>query len=253
MDRPTAMKTLLSLLAMLLPATLHAADCTVRSGPSSNALVELYTSEGCSSCPPADRWLSSFARKPDPRVVPLAFHVSYWDYIGWKDLFADPRYTQRQRDFAKATGARSVYTPQVILAGRDYASWHGPGAAAAIEAAKAKAPRASIEITPRATGAGGIAGEVSAHALGAPHGELALVVAVTQNGLSSKVTAGENRGETLEHNFVVRDVAVVPSLKGAFSFAPQARWDLAHMSVVAFVQDVKSGEVLQSLSAPVCR
>src|SRR5882672_8121679 len=113
------MRNLLFVLAML-PTALTAAECTVRSGPEANALVELYTSEGCSSCPPADRWISSFANGADKRVVPLAFHVSYWDYIGWKDTFADERYTERQRALAKAAGARSVYTPQVILAGRDY-------------------------------------------------------------------------------------------------------------------------------------
>ncbi len=247
-----AMRPLLILLAML-PTALPAAECTVRSGPDANALIELYTSEGCSSCPPADRWLSSFARAPDKRVVPVAFHVSYWDYIGWKDLFADARYTERQRAFAKATGARSVYTPQVILAGRDYRAWHGSGAGAAIDGVKAKRAGATIEITPRATPGGGVEGEVSAQALPATHGDLALVVAVTQNGLSSKVTAGENKGERLEHNFVVRDLAVIPSLKGAFAFKPKADWNLERMSVVAFVQDTRSGAVLQALSAALCR
>ena len=237
----------------MLPTALNAAECAVRSGPEANALIELYTSEGCSSCPPADRWLSSFAGPRNPRVVPLAFHVSYWDYIGWKDLFADERYTERQRAFAKATGARSVYTPQVILGGRDYPSWRGSGARAAIEGVKAKRAGASIEIAPRATRAGGVEGEVVAQALSGSSADLVLVVAVTQNGLSSKVTAGENRGEKLDHNFVVRDLAVIASLKGSFAFKPKADWNLERMSVVAFVQDVKSGQVLQALSAPLCR
>ena len=248
------MRLLLIALA-LLPTTLMAADCTVRSGPEANALIELYTSEGCSSCPPADRWLSSFVSPRDQRVVPLAFHVSYWDYIGWKDLFADERYTERQRAFAKSTGARSVYTPQVILGGRDYRAWREPGAAgAAIEGVKAKRAGAAIEITPRATRAGGVEGEVAAQVRGGANPrDLALVVAVTQDGLSSKVTAGENRGAKLDHNFVVRDLAVLPSLKGSFAFKPKGDWILDHMSVVAFVQDTKSGHVLQVLSAPLCR
>ncbi len=237
----------------MLPSIVLGAECTVRSGPEANALVELYTSEGCSSCPPADRWLSSFAATRDRRVVPLAFHVSYWDYIGWKDLFADERYTERQRVFAKATGARSVYTPQVILAGRDYRAWHGSGVAAALDAAKSRRAGATIEITPRATRSGGVEGEVSAQALSGKASDLALVVAVTQDGLSSKVTAGENRGERLEHNFVVRDLAVIPSLKGSFAFKPKVDWDLDRMSVVAFVQDTRSSAVLQALSAPLCR
>ena len=246
------MRRLLALIAML-PTALPGAECTVRSGLEANALVELYTSEGCSSCPPADRWLSSFARSPDRRVVPVAFHVSYWDYIGWKDLFADERYTERQRTFAKATGERSVYTPQVILAGRDYRAWHGSGVGAALDTVKAKRAGASIEITPRATATGGVEGEATAHATTGNSKDLALVVAVTQNGLSSKVTAGENKGEKLEHNFVVRDIAVIPSLKGTFAFKPKADWNLDRMSVVAWVQDAKSGAVLQALSAPLCR
>jgi len=246
------MRPILVLLAMF-PSILPAAECTVRSGPEANALVELYTSEGCSSCPPADRWLSSFARGTDKRIVPLAFHVSYWDYIGWKDLFADPRYTERQRAFAKATGASSVYTPQVVLGGRDYPAWHASGVAAALDGEKSRRAGASLEITPRAVPGGGIEGEVVAKSASGSGSNLALVVAITQNGLSSKVTAGENRGEKLEHNFVVRDMAVVPALKGSFAFKPKADWNLDHMSVVAFVQDTRTGHVLQALSAPLCR
>jgi hypothetical protein len=246
------MRKLLFLLAML-PSILAAAECTVRSGPQANALIELYTSEGCSSCPPADRWLSSFANAPDPRVIPLAFHVSYWDYIGWKDLYADPRYTERQRDAAKASGARSVYTPQVILAGRDFPQWHGGGLGAALEGVKTKRAGAVIEIASRATVGGGVEGRVSAQAPAAGHGDLALVIAVTQNGLASKVTAGENRGETLRHDFVVRDLAVIDALGGSFAFKPRGDWKPERMSLVAFVQDRKSGHVLQALSAPFCR
>src|SRR5258706_16133613 len=107
---------------------LAAPDCTVRSGPSTAALVELYTSEGCSSCPPADQWLSSFGRaRRSGLVVPIAFHVSYWDYIGWKDAYADPRFGERQRERAQATGASMVYTPQVMIGGGDFRG--GPGEA----------------------------------------------------------------------------------------------------------------------------
>src|SRR5258707_14920888 len=102
-----------------LPA-LAAPDCTVRSGPNTAALIELYTSEGCSSCPPADQWLSSFARGRRALVVPIAFHVSYWDYIGWKDAYAEARFGERQRERAKASGASMVYTPQVMIGGRDF-------------------------------------------------------------------------------------------------------------------------------------
>ena len=80
-------------------------------------VVELYTSQGCSSCPPADEFLAMMAS--DPRILPLALHVDYWDYIGWEDKFAHPKFTDRQRAYAKAVGSRTIYTPQLIIGGAD--------------------------------------------------------------------------------------------------------------------------------------
>ena len=244
----------------LVTAESLAAECTARSGPQTAALIELYTSEGCSSCPPADRWLSSLAGPSVPQgVVPIAFHVSYWDYIGWKDVFADERYTERQRALAKATGARMVYTPQVMLDGRDFRDWSNARAVSqAIAKANAMASRAQIEIAARSASEGTATATLRP---GVKADDLALFVAITQNGLSSRVTAGENRGEKLAHSFVVRELAVIrgagtqssPVLRGAFAFKPRADWKLENMSLVAFVQNVKTGEVLQALSAPACR
>ena len=86
-------------------------------------MVELYTSEGCSSCPPADRWLSGLKGKP--AVVALSFHVDYWDRLGWKDRFSSAAYSQRQSQLQRTSGARYVYTPQVVVAGRDQPRWSG--------------------------------------------------------------------------------------------------------------------------------
>lgn len=97
-----------------------AATCSATSGATRNRLIELYTSEGCSSCPPADRWLSQLPR--DFGVVPLAFHVDYWDRLGWKDRFAQAAFSQRQRDRNRGFGW--VYTPQLMLDGEDFRSWH---------------------------------------------------------------------------------------------------------------------------------
>src|SRR5258708_2091955 len=129
------------------PKLLAAPDCTVRSGPNTAALVELYTSEGCSSCPPADQWLSSFARTRRALVVPIAFHVSYWDYIGWKDAYAELRFGERQRERAKASGASMVYTPQVMIGGRDFREWSSEAQVERrLEALNRAAPRAQIEL-----------------------------------------------------------------------------------------------------------
>ena len=253
-----------ALLIALVATSSLGAECTVRSGPQTAALVELYTSEGCSSCPPADRWLSSFATTSATQgVVPIAFHVSYWDYIGWKDAFADERYTERQRALAKATGARMVYTPQVRLDGRDFPAWSDARTASkAIAAANAVMSRAQIDIAWKPPSEAGASGTASATLRpGVKADDLALFVAITQNGLSSRVTAGENRGEKLAHSFVARDLAVIrvggtpssPVLRGAFAFKPKADWNLEHMSLVAFVQNLKTGEILQALAAPICR
>jgi hypothetical protein len=247
----------LAILAAMVSTAASAADCTVRSGATTNALVELYTSEGCSSCPPAEKWLSQFAREPKAGIVPIAFHVHYWDYIGWKDLYADPRNTQRQQAFALVTGARSVYTPQVIVAGGDFRLWSSERAFAdAVTQAQSRKAMATIEIRSLRAADGTIEGRASVTLAESSKSALTLVVAVTQDGVTSKPSAGENKGETLAQNFVVRDVAEFrgqSAIEGNFRFAPKANWNPERMSVVAYVQDSRSGRVLQALSAPVCR
>jgi hypothetical protein len=109
------------LAAALAPA--QAATCTARSSDVPPAIVELYTSEGCSSCPPADRWLSALKGRSD--VLALAFHVNYWDRLGWPDRFATAAITERQHALQRAWGAPYVYTPQVVLNGRDLRAWSG--------------------------------------------------------------------------------------------------------------------------------
>jgi hypothetical protein len=93
-------------------------------------VVELYTSQGCSSCPPADEFLAELAR--DPMVIPLALHVDYWDYIGWADSFADPKFTARQKAYARANGSRTIYTPQMIVGGIDRVEGNAPAEVASL-------------------------------------------------------------------------------------------------------------------------
>ncbi len=243
-------------LASLLPGTASGA-CDALSGPRTAALVELYTSEGCSSCPPAERWLARFARHPDPHIIPVAFHVTYWDGLGWKDRYADPRYTRRQRALAGATGARFVYTPQVVVDGRDFPGWRDAGAfEAAVASARRRAPRAHLALHARALDGGALGGSVDVRVDGAKSPTLALVVVAQQDGLASDVRAGENRGERLAHEAVVRDMAsvAVPPAGGvlAWRLRSASGWDLARVSVAAFVQDTRTGEVLQAVSTRGC-
>jgi hypothetical protein len=184
-------------LALAAPRSASAAAaCTAQSGATVPVVVELYTSEGCSSCPPADRWLTGLKGRPD--VVALAFHVDYWDSLGWKDRFAQPQFTQRQNATQRISGARFAYTPQVIVDSRDMPNWSSLGAATL----QARAP-AAVGLT-LARDAAGLALTVAPGA-NAP-AKLSGYVAVVDDGMQTRVGAGENRGETLRQDGVVREL-----------------------------------------------
>jgi hypothetical protein len=223
-----------------------ALDCAVKSGPGTAALVELYTSEGCSSCPPADRWLRGIrgAGLGADRVVPLSLHVDYWDYIGWKDLFAQGAFTSRQREVAAARGSGVVYTPQVVLGGRDYRDWTSSRQFTAdVRALNDRPARAQIAL---ALKSGSVAATASL-ANGDQGRDTALFVAVYENGLSNRVSAGENHGATLTHDYVVREWF------GPFAFEGGKPVEVSRpiaastpSGVAAFVQNRRTGEVLQA-------
>lgn len=202
-------------LAMLAPA--HGTpSCSVRSPATITPVVELYTSEGCNSCPPADRWLSANV-KADAPVVALAFHVDYWDRLGWKDRFASPAFTQRQAEQQRSSGARFSYTPQVIIDGADRPDWPG--------ASVASRPRPAATVDAQLVREGSRLTATIAARPGAP-ARLAAFWAVTEQGHVSAVKAGENEGVTLHHDFVVRDYARV----AAWPAQPEAatlQFDLA--------------------------
>jgi hypothetical protein len=184
-------------IALVAPMAASAAStCSAQSGPTVPTVVELYTSEGCNSCPPADRWLSGL--KARDGVVALAFHVDYWDSLGWKDRFAQPQFTQRQNATQRTSGARFAYTPQVIVDSRDAPNWSGlqaaalPGRMPATVGLKLDHDASGLVLT------------VSPGA-GAP-AKLSGYVAVVDDGLQTHVGAGENRGETLHQDGVVREL-----------------------------------------------
>ena len=120
-----AISLLIGGLLASLPTFAFPASCTIHSGAERATVIELYTSEGCSSCPPAERWLSGFVGKTSAAstVIPLAFHVDYWDYIGWRDRFASPKYTARQCERINRTRGRFAYTPQTLINGLDSSGW----------------------------------------------------------------------------------------------------------------------------------
>lgn len=179
-----------------------AQTCSAHSSSAVTPVVELYTSEGCNSCPPADKWLSRL--KADPSIVALAFHVDYWDRLGWKDRFGSPAFTQRQAQGQATSGARFSYTPQVIVDGADRPDWSGLGPSIAAR----DRPTARVDVQLMREGnhfSATIAPSADAPA------RLAAYWAVTEQGHVSAVKAGENAGVTLNHDFVVREYRPVPA------------------------------------------
>ena len=181
-------------------------QCSAASGTTVTPVIELYTSEGCSSCPPADKWASTFKEKSqEGAAVVQAFHVGYWDYIGWVDRFAAPAYTQRQREIGMREGLRSAYTPQAVLNGKDWPRWP-VGSPANVTQAAAKA-LASARITLQQLGTDQFEASVTpvvAPGGPAPAASWSAYWTVTEHGHNSKVKAGENAGEFLKLDFVVR-------------------------------------------------
>ena len=232
--------------AAALPAqAVDAPACQARSTAQVTPVVELYTSEGCNSCPPADRWLSRL--KADAGTVALAFHVDYWDRLGWKDRFADRAYTQRQAQQQASNGAGFSYTPQVVIDGADRPDWRGLAA----PPAAARPVPATVALTLGRRGADFDA--VVLAAAGAP-ARLAAFWAVTEQGHVSAVKAGENQGVTLAHDFVVREYLPVAAwaterdTPTTLRFSPAGRADPLHARQVNLVVvDAATGRPVQAL------
>jgi hypothetical protein len=246
--------------AVALMASLPSAGfaaCEARSGPRTAALIELYTSEGCSSCPPAEQRLSRLSQTLDPAavVVPLALHVAYWDYIGWKDPYAQSAFEQRQDWLVHANRGNTLYTPQIFVGGSELRAWRG---GLREEVRRLNALPAAAAISLRAgigtDGALALEAEATAHAGGDP---VALYLALAENGLLSRVARGENGGKVLAHDHVVRAwIGPIRLASGKArvrrELALPAAWNRAGLELVVFVQDERSGAVLQALNAQQC-
>jgi len=204
-------------------------------------LVELFTSEGCSSCPAADQLLSELVRAqpvPGVRIVALSEHVDYWDHQGWKDPFSDALFTRRQQEHA-GPAASDVYTPQIIVDGG--AGVVGSDRAAVLTAirAAAAAPKLAVALNWASGDHKSVEVAVAADARAA---RASVFLAVTEDGLESSVKRGENEGRELKHDGVTRRLIEVGRADGAGAFrrtAPvpmNSGWKLRNVHVVAFVQ-----------------
>jgi len=230
-----------------------APTCAARSGAVTVPLVELYTSEGCSSCPPADRWFSGLAASSDPkRLSLLGFHVDYWDDIGWPDRFASHAYTQRQDARVRAGGSATVYTPQIMFGARLDQRWYHPQeVAAAIRTEQERPSRVGLSLSAHRQ-ANLVLVEVRAMPLMPLPASAQLFLAMYENGLTSVVGAGENRGVTLHHDRVVRGLWGPWPLTGVgrdLRITPPGKATTTTLGLTAFVQDAR-GETWQALSLP---
>lgn len=271
--RPFTFRSPVLLCLGLVLAAHHAAAndaCKAVSGAQRLPVVELYTSEGCSSCPPADQQLAELGRGAWGAAAPLALHVNFWDYLGWRDPYAQARFTERQRQLIAANGSRTLYTPHVFVSGQELRD-----RTRLPEALKRVAARpADWVLTLEAKPLGSSTWALKVHARHfmqansltqmpkrAPVSSQApgvdLILAVTEDGLASKVRAGENAGELLRHSHVVREwwPSSIETVDGR-SLQAEVKLNreqaLKGLALVAFVQDRRTAEILQAVRLPGC-
>ena len=227
---------------------------TAQSPKNRVALLELYTSEGCSSCPPAEKWLSNLNDSgiSSQQLIPLAFHVTYWDYIGWQDQFASKQYDQRQRQIARYNSQETIYTPQFVLGGNDYRTYNQ--FTSDVREIVSQESVVDLKLSAQKEDALTIGVELYADIGRSDVKDAALYIAVYENDLSVDVEDGENEGELLHHDYVVRNL-YGPSIQSMpdeiktlkLSTVIDKDWKRGDLYLVAFAQNPHTGEVLQAV------
>lgn len=235
----------------------QAAETCSKSSPSYTvALLELYSSEGCSSCPPADKLIKQLYQVTGlnaDQVIPLALHVDYWDYIGWRDPYAMAQHTERQRYLSALSGSHTIYTPEFFMSGRELRLGK-LDLRKAVESINHQAAQASLQVQLDRIKSNQIIAQIDVSST--QDGEL--LVALVEQGLVSRVRAGENNGETLQHDAVVRQwsepIQLAPGIlsRNKLQLNIPADSVSTNLSVVAFVQN-QQGKILQALSIPMCQ
>jgi hypothetical protein len=240
-----------------------------RAQPAAPVVVELFTSEGCSSCPPADRLLERLtaAAVDGAKVVALGEHVDYWDRLGWRDRFSSAAFTNRQEVYARRFNLDSAYTPQMVVDGRaELVGSDSAGAERAIAKAAA-APHGTMTLVARPFQGRDSGGRerplspvsVSVNVANLPpigRGDRAdIFVAVTEDALRSDVKSGENRGRTLTHAAVVRQLTTIgeatgPAASAETTIAVQPDWQRERLNIVAFVQQRRDRGIVAAASVP---
>jgi len=231
------MRVIFALIALWIGSTGYAMAQTGPSGSEPFAVVELFASEGCSSCPPADdllRQITADAKSSGKNIYTLSFQVDYWNYLGWSDPYSSALYSQRQQQYASVLPG-GVYTPEMIVNGQEaFVGSEGSTASQAIEHYLSLQPENSISLKLDQTGDDLKIDYICAHLKQGSVVNFALV----ERGLVSHVTAGENEGRTLEHDNVVREFRTISlkDIQGTIVIPKPQEKDLRPFSVIAFIQ-----------------
>ncbi len=239
---------LLGSLLVLGGASVAAADSIAEflSGKNTVGLLELFSSEGCNSCPPADEFFSGLRKRADlwKRFVPVAFHVDYWDRLGWVDKLAQKEFTRRQRGYADKWQSNRVYTPALVFQGKEWEAWQ------AGVMPSAQGEPGSLKLTMRKDGSAEV---VFRPSLTKPQ-SWSLVVAVMGDGVVSKILAGENSGKVIHHEFVVLDFQAgdnyTPSdgkVAMSVKLKPHSKVKVPKYSAAAWVVPAKAYEPVQAV------
>ena len=226
-------------------------------------LVELFTSEGCSSCPPADELLATLDEKqsvPGVEIIALEQHVDYWNSLGWKDPFSSRRFSERQSEYAASFGRSGVYTPQMIVDGT--VEFVGSSRRQALSSIAESARRAKAKVRVQVAGNDGnpaasipLAVSVEMPSETAAGGDADLVVAVTENDVASNISRGENAGLHVVHGAVVRDLRTIGAVKPGRSLETELDlqldkdWNRERLRVVVFLQDRSNRQILGAAAA----
>lgn len=230
--------------ALAIFALLALSGTALAGGKTSPVVVELFTSQGCNSCPPADAVLADLTGRPD--VIPLSYHVNYWDYLGWKDTFATPQTTQRQRDYARFLNERTIYTPQIVIAGQTHAVGSRrdevmAGVSNAVHAATKvlKAPPVAVEKKPD--------GKLLLKIGAGKSRDVAVLLVRYDTRREVAIERGENRGKIFTYHNVVRDIRSLGTWNGAamdVELDPRELWRDGRDGCAVLLQDTQNGHIL---------
>ena len=234
---------------------MHASESSPASGGRTPLLVELFTSEGCSTCPPADAFLQKLDQQPvaGEEIIVLSEHVDYWNHIGWKDPYSARFYSDRQNAYARRFGLDSVYTPQIVVDG--ISEFVGSDAALADKAFNKELgkPKLAVRLSSISVNTSNLLlAHLEAGALQESFGvrEVDVYFVVALNRAESKVARGENAGRTLTHVAVVRSMVKVGTLRPGQMFAQDVHWkldpgtDTRNLRLIVFVQELNQGRVI---------